>query len=270
MNPVHPSPTGQKRGFSLIELIGVLAIITILAGVIAPNALRSIERAAVKAEGQSLENIGRQVKLYLRDQGTLPTSNNWTNTLAAYSDLAPVDLAVNKRQNARVFLLDPASFPAERVIILSSMRTGLALPTPGDINSSGRFHDLWNTPEGTLPGPGSWSGWRNWTQVPNSQDYLVMERINLLPVYRTEFVAYTITLNNNSTAPCSYHLTPASGGATSVVNVPAGATAILTNLRARDRVNLYRSTGGSNLDYSYVVSDSGKTLDFDGAQWLPQ
>lgn len=265
----HPS-TRPRRGFSLIELIGVLAIITILAGVIAPNALRSIERAAVQAEGQSLEAIGDQVKLYLRDQGTLPTSINWTNTLAVYSELSPTELAINRRQNARVFLLDPATFPAERAILLSSMRTGLNLPSSGNINSAARFQDLWNTPEGTLPGPGSWNGWNNWAKVANSQDFLVMERINLLPVYRTEFLSFTISLNNNSTAPCSYHLIPASGAASSVVNVPAGATAILTNLRARDRVNLYRSSGGSNLDYAYVVSDSGKTLDFDGTQWLPQ
>ena len=60
-------------GFTLIELIGVLAIMTILAGVIAPNALQSIERAAIRAEHQTLANLGEQVELYLRDQGALPT-----------------------------------------------------------------------------------------------------------------------------------------------------------------------------------------------------
>ncbi|MEZ5276754.1 MAG: type II secretion system protein [Opitutaceae bacterium] len=258
------------RGFSLIELIGVLAIITILAGTIAPNALRSIERAAVRAEARSLENLGEQLKLYLRDQAALPTSSNWTTALAAYSDLSPTDLAVNRRNNARVFLLDPARSPAERVIILSSMRSGLSLPTSGSINSAARFQDLWDTPENSIPSSVSWGGWNAWRNTPNSEDYLVIERVNLLPVYRSEFRTFTITLNNNGSTTSSYQLFPGSGGSPSTVNVPAGATAILTNLRTRDRVNLYRSSGAANLDYSYVVSDQGKTLDFDGFQWLPQ
>jgi type II secretory pathway pseudopilin PulG len=264
-----PEPLGAA-GFSLIELIGVLAIITILAGTIAPNALRSIERAAVRAEEQSLSTIGEQVKLYLRDQGTLPTPANWTTTLAAYSDLSPTDLAINRRNNARVFILDPARSPAERAIILSSMRSGLNVPTAGNINTAGRFQALWDTAENTLPSTASWGGWNTWRNTANSEDFLVVERINLLPIYRTEFRSFTITLNNNGTTNASYNLVPASGTAQSVVNIPAGATAILTNLRVSDRVNLYRSSGGGNLDYSYVVSDTGKTVDFDGIQWLPQ
>ena len=54
------------RGFTLIELIGMCVIMTILAGVIAPNAMKSIERAAIRAEDQTLTNLGGQVELYLR------------------------------------------------------------------------------------------------------------------------------------------------------------------------------------------------------------
>jgi len=259
-----------NRGFTLIELIGVLAIMTILAGVIAPNALRSIERAAVRAETQTLTNLGEQVEFYLRDNATLPTPANWTSTLAAYSDLSPTDLALNKRNNSRVFLMDPSTFPAQRVMILSSMRSGLNLPSSANISNANRFRDIWDTPDQALPTSASWGGWNAWRNVADSAEYLVIERINLVPIYRTEFEVYTITLNNNSSVACSYNVVQASGAAQSVVNVPAGATAILTNLRAKERVNLYRTSGGTVLDYSYVVSNSGKTLDFDGAQWLPQ
>jgi prepilin-type N-terminal cleavage/methylation domain-containing protein len=266
--PNHP--TYPIHGFTLIELIGVLAIMTILAGVIEPNALRSIERAAVRAETQTLTNLGEQVELYLRDNGTLPSSANWITTLAAYSELSPTDLALNKRNNPRVFLLDPGTFPAQRVMILSSMREGLNLPTSGNINNAARFRDIWDTPDQALPTSASWGGWNAWRNVTDSAEYLAIQRINLVPIYRTAFEVYTVTLNNNSTVSCSYNLIQASGAAQSVVNIPAGATAILTNLRAKERINLYRTSGGTVLDYAYVVSDSGKTLDFDGVRWLPQ
>jgi len=270
MNRPAPHLSYPKAGFTLIELIGVLAIITILAGVIAPNALQSIERAAVRAEAQTMVKLGEQVKLYLRDQGTLPTPANWTTALAAYSDLNPADLAVNKRNNARIFLLDPATFPPQRAMILSSMRGGLNLPTSRNINNANRFRAIWDTPDNALPTATSWGGWNRWRNVTNSTDFLLIERINLVPIYRTEFAVYTVTLNNNSAAASSYQLVPGSGAIQPVVNIPAGATAILTNLRARDRINLYRASGGNVLDYAYVVSDSGKTFDFAGAQWLPQ
>lgn len=270
MNMNTEGSSYPNAGFTLIELIGVLAIMTILAGVIAPNALQSIERAAIRAEHQTLANLGEQVELYLRDQGALPTPANWITTLAAYSDLSPADLATNKRKNGRIFLLDPGSFPAERAMILSSMRSGLNLPRSGNINNANRFRDIWDTADESIPTSVSWGGWNNWRSVADSADYLVIERINLVPIYRTEFEVYTVTLNNNSSAPSSYNLVQASGAIQSVVNIPAGATAILTNLRAKGRINLYRTAGGTVLDYSYVVSDSGKTFDFDGVQWLPQ
>jgi len=259
-----------RAGFTMIEMIGVLAVIAILASVITPNALRAIERAAVTAEAQTLRNLGGQVKLYLSAQGTAPTSANWTVALGNYADLSPSDIAVNKRQIARVYLTDPAVVPTRRVIILSSMRTGLALPTAANINTAVRFQDIWQTADGALPTALSWGGWAAWSTVSSSGEFLRIERVNLSSVYNTDLQSFTITLNNRGAATASYNIVLADGTIQAAVNVPAAATVIFANRRPKERFNLYLAGGGATLDYSYVLSATGKTFDFNGVNWIPQ
>jgi len=265
----RPAQTSRAfRGFTLIELIGVLAILAILAATIAPNALRSIDRAAVTAERTNLENLGEQVKLYLRANGTLPTSSNWTTTVGAFADIAPADIQTNKRGMTRVYLADPATNPAQRVLLISSMRNGVTVPTTAN---TAQFAAIWNTADGRVPATTGWNGWSNTPGLPNSAaDYLVIRRVNLSGVYNTDLQSLTITLNNRGSSPASYVLVPAGGTAQAAVNIPAGATAIITPRRPRDQINLYRAANGATLDYSYVLSATGKTFDFNGTNWIPQ
>ena len=254
----------------MIEMIGVLAVMAIIAGVIMPNALRSLDRAAVNTEVQNLSMVGDQIKLYLRDQGAAPTSANWTTVLSSYAGLSPADLATNKRQVDRVYLTDPATNPTQRVLVLSSMRAGLAMPAAAAINTAAKFQLIWQTADGSVPPVGSWAGWGAWAATANSGNYLVIERVNLLSVYDTDLQSLTLTLNNRGAATASYNLVLANGTSQPAVNVVAGATVILANQRPKVRVNLYRSAGGVTLNYSYVLSTTGKTLDFNGTDWIPQ
>ncbi len=251
-------------------MIGVLAIMAVLASVVAPNVFRSVERAAIRAEEETLKALGGQAKLLARETGAPPTGNGWAAELAAYSDLSANDVGKNRRGLSRVLILDRATNPSERLMILSSMRGGLTLPSNASVNTALRFQEIWDTPDGSVPPATSWSGWSNWSAVANSGDSLVIERVNLAPVFRQDLRPFTITLNNQSGAAASYVIVSASGVSGSAVNVGAGASVVLSGLRARQRVNLYRAAGGSVLDYSYVISDSGKTFDFDGAGWTPQ
>jgi prepilin-type N-terminal cleavage/methylation domain-containing protein len=274
--PVPPSAEDRRRiaprraGFTLIELIGVLAIIAILASVLAPNAIKSLDRAAVRAEVTNLQSLNEQVKLYLRSTGSPPAVGTWTTALATYSDLSPADLLTNRRNMARVYLLDPAATPAPRAIILSSMRSGLALPPAASINTAARFQEIWQTPDGSVPPTSSWAGWSAWAGVANSGEYLVISRVNLLPVYHTDLQTFTVTLNNRGTGTISYNLVSATGVYQPAINVAAGGTAILSGLRPRERIYLYRAAGGVTLDYAYIVSDTGMTFDFDGTKWIPR
>ena len=260
----------RNNGFSLIEMIGVLAIMAILAGAIVPNALKSIDRAAVRSEKSNLENLADSLKLYLKTNGNIPTPANWATTLATLNDLNATDISQNDRGINRSFIRESNSTTPNRVLILSSMRTGLALPTESSINTA-RFNTIWDTTDGQIPATSSWAGWTSWNNIPTSKDYLLLQRINLSQIYQTDLATFTVSLNNLSSTIVSYTIT--SNGVTSAaINISATppATATITGLAKGDRLNLYTAASGASLGYTYVVSESGKTFDFNGTGWIPQ
>ena len=232
--PPHLRNGSVDTAFTLIELIGVLAIMAIMASVLVPNVLKSIDRAAVVAEAQTLRSLGAQVKLYLQANATPPTSAippglpNWTTQLATYADLNPADLARNRRQVLRTYVLEPVtgSTVSPRAMIISCMRSGLTVPPASSINTFARFDDIWQTAEGRVPTGASAGLWTGWAAVDGSGEHLVIERINLQSIYKTEFATYSVILVNKSLSKAvSYQLTLASGVVQPVVNLPYSVAA---------------------------------------------
>jgi prepilin-type N-terminal cleavage/methylation domain-containing protein len=269
MKPARAIARRARAGFTLIELIGVLAIMAILAAVITPNALRALDRSTASAESQSMSNLGAALKLYLSAVGTAPTAANWTTTLATYADLSPAAIAANPRGVGRVYLADPAASPAPRVILLSSLRSNLGLPAAANIATAAEFQAIWQTADGAVPPASSWNGWNAWAAVARSGDLLVIQRVNLQSVYATDLQNLAATLNNRGGAAASYNIVLASGTSQGSITVPAGATVVLTR-HPKETLNLYKAAGGATLNYSYVFSTGGKTFDFDGTNWTPQ
>lgn len=283
----HQPTSYRQTGFTLVEMIGVLAIMAILAAAIAPNALRVLEREAVRSEATTLHSIGEQVKVFLKTNGWPPGLNpniaarlSWDQDLWKFVDMSPADLLTNKRQMNRAYIYETGASP-RRVLILSSMRTGLALPTAANLNSLALFDNVWNTVDGALPTAAgtSWAGWAAWrnTLGGTTGDYLVIERVNLAPIYNTDLKSLTVILNNKGTVPVSYNVVLADGTNQIALNLPAPiapATTTTANvtLRPKDRINLYRSANGVNQDFSYVVSinSTGQTFNFNaGTNWTP-
>ncbi|MEO6001806.1 MAG: type II secretion system protein [Opitutus sp.] len=278
--------SGRKRdGFTLIELIGVMAIMAIMASVLVPNVLKSIDRAAVAAEAQTLHQLGSQVKLYLQANAVPPstaippTVPNWTTQLATYADLNAADVAKNRRQVARTYVLEPVTGPAVsgRALLISSMRSGLVPPAATSINTLARFDDIWQTPDGTVPTGASAALWSGWSAVSGSGEYLLVERINLLSVYKTDFASFTVILVNKSVSKIvSYQLVLASGAVQPVVNLPysvppaAAVPPVTLTMTAKDRLNLYGKAGAVTLDFSYSGGSTNKTFYYtDTGGWLP-
>ena len=265
-----PSLSRTSAGFTLVEMIGVMAIIAILATVMVPNALRMIERAAVRAEADTLHSLGEQVALYLRDNRLLPTpgNGNWNNQLATYATLNANDILFNKRQTVitRLYVPDPIA-ANQRVMLFSSMRRGVALASYANIQAN--FSAIWNAQDGTVPPGAGWGGWST-VPAPGNIEYLVIERVNLAAVYRTDLLPYSITLNQLGAGTVSYWVTWANGAAPTFGTLTNATTPTVTlTLVSRDRVNLYSDAAGTVLKYTYVVSNSPKTFDYTTG-WFPQ
>lgn len=77
--------TQRARGFTLIEIIGVVAVIAILAAVLTPRVVSVIARGKVSASAQSLGSLKSATADYIAKNGTLPTRDGTGSTNAAVS-----------------------------------------------------------------------------------------------------------------------------------------------------------------------------------------
>ena len=64
----------HDHGFTLLELLVVLAILGLLVGLVAPAALRQLGSAKEKVAQQSIERLGTVLDLYKLDIGSYPTT----------------------------------------------------------------------------------------------------------------------------------------------------------------------------------------------------
>ncbi|HEV7179963.1 MAG TPA: prepilin-type N-terminal cleavage/methylation domain-containing protein [Candidatus Baltobacteraceae bacterium] len=78
----------SERGFTLIEMMIVVAIIAILVAILVPNFIRARAQAQTAACEANLKEIATILELYQTDHQTYPTGNNTPVTIAD-TDLAP-------------------------------------------------------------------------------------------------------------------------------------------------------------------------------------
>jgi general secretion pathway protein G len=82
-NPVGlaEDPRAQQHGFTLLELLVVLAILGLLIGLVAPAALRQLESSKEKIAHQSIERIANVLDIYKLDVGVYPTTEQGLQAL---------------------------------------------------------------------------------------------------------------------------------------------------------------------------------------------
>jgi general secretion pathway protein G len=90
MKPDMPIGSSDSGGFTLIELMVVIVILGILAGLIVPRIMgRPDEARQLKAKMQ-IESLETALKLYKLDNGAYPSTDQGIEALVAPPDTPPV------------------------------------------------------------------------------------------------------------------------------------------------------------------------------------
>ena len=85
----RPAPARQ-RGFTLIELMVVLAILGVLAALIVPNVLGRADDARITAARTDVGNLMQALKLYKLDNQRFPSTEQGLNALILKPTTEPV------------------------------------------------------------------------------------------------------------------------------------------------------------------------------------
>src|SRR6266576_1880633 len=72
----------QRGGHTLIELVGVVLVLVILASVLVPVVLRRVDRAAWTKEVNDLGAISNAIALQIIRNAAVPNQANWAATTA--------------------------------------------------------------------------------------------------------------------------------------------------------------------------------------------
>ncbi|MCP5516446.1 MAG: type II secretion system protein [Verrucomicrobiales bacterium] len=250
-----------RRGFTLVEIIAVLALIAILSVVVAPVLIRVFDRLAREAEEKRMAGLIEGLRTHVLRNRNVPFTNNFAAALAQEMGLDADNVSTNARGLRRVYLVDPAitntipipftqnwvgvtnNLPALLgVMLISSISRDL--PTnvvSGFAPSSAAFSNAWYTVDDALP-----AGW-NWEGDPED---LVMERMNLRDLFvevTLNYDTWTISFTNRGRFTIDNSTTN---------RLPGFSTVFTTHYLASTMLGLHSHTGISDtLQVSEILRD---------------
>jgi len=149
-----------ERGFSLIEMIGVLAVMSVLSAAIVPNIIKQIDSATADTETKNLAAISNSLKFYITSNLAIPSSSELLSAISKVSSLSTTEILQNRHGFERAYFVDPHFFTSvnqsfsgykqttglytmpvsPRVMILSNLK-GTLPPAP---KTFAEFDAIWN------------------------------------------------------------------------------------------------------------------------------
>ncbi len=250
-------------------MVGVLAVISIVAAILTPNLARRISRSNGDKEDQTLVVLANGLLQAVTTYQSIPGQSSWVTNVATTTGLAINEVSrVNPSDSAsaRVYLIYPSFTPSTaagsgfadplwtqtsagassvtnaKILIISSHKSNLTLPVSSGKASSAAVFDAiwdWNFDQTTKAPPTGWPS--SWT---SNGEYLHVQRVNLASYFeRLTF--------SNAHYPTVYPSAQFGSSASTTLNSAAAIDAFYlegTYLR------LYKDSGaGATLDLSHTV-----------------
>ncbi len=160
--------SNNLRGFSLLEMIAVMAITSILAGSLAPSLIRSWQDSQSSSEEESLKTLSATLITYISENKRIPSPNpsSWGPALADIASASPKNITHNQSGYSRALFFDPKFFtntetsftgftqnlgllakPASpRVLLVSNLENNTSTV---NLNSA-QFNAIWNEDTGSI------------------------------------------------------------------------------------------------------------------------
>jgi len=185
-------------GFTLIEMIGLMAVLIILATLFFSATTKSVDVGVSKQESTALEAFADALQRNILRTRYIPGTNDWYMSIANELGISSNTILYNIRNpySPRVFMVDPnlqigaagGGLPysqytnttgsiqpiSNRVMIVSSLAPSAPLLASGVAPAN--FSTVWNTPDGYIPTNG-FAGWKG------QPDDVKIQRINLAPLF---------------------------------------------------------------------------------------
>ncbi len=154
-NKIHKTGNvHNEAGFALIALMGVLAIVVIMATVMVPNMVTSLNTKANETEKESLQAIGKSSETYLRSIQAFPPTLTLLST--GYAPIDATQISLNDRLFPRYYALHPnmsgfsngtglteAEVADARFLLISNRSANAAVT----ITNATEFNTWWTTDE---------------------------------------------------------------------------------------------------------------------------
>lgn len=172
-----PLPRHTRAGFTLIEFIGVLAILAIVASLVATSLVGRLKRATRESDSTSVATMTDALRTRILRTQFIPAPADIPQAIADELSLPLSKVQSSLAGFERVFLVDPAlqigsptsgvrTLPFQqtvrgsvqpvspRFMFISSLASAIPVSGPA---SSATFTSLWSNTSGTIP-----TGWTTW------------------------------------------------------------------------------------------------------------